>query len=360
MTTSNKGSAFILMPFNEELNYVYEEFIKPVLEKAGFSVERADDIQSQENILRVVLEGIKNSDLIVADLTDSNPNVFYELGIAHTFGKPVILVTQSIGDVPFDLKSYRLLEYSTHFVKIKKAKEQLTKYAEGFLQKSIRFGSPVSDFSQGQGGAQPNLTADTVRNGIPDTANNDQDDDQGGFLDHLIAVNSGYNEISVIITGVTVDLTTLTKSLETGSKDFQLINANSSSSSPQAALNVARRLAGRIGHFNDRLNKANTDYAIIAENTENSLEYVAAFQKEQSEGTSSKVDEQISLLRGLRDATIEGRNGFIGLANNFDQLPRLERRLNREVTRGSEETRVMVGNLDKTIASISRALQKLE
>ena len=109
---------FVLMPFDEDFNDIYELFVKAEMKRAGFSVDRADDIESQQNILRDILERIDKSDLIVADLTNSNPNVFYELGLAHALKKPVILITQSVDDVPFDLKSYRLLEYSTHFSKI--------------------------------------------------------------------------------------------------------------------------------------------------------------------------------------------------------------------------------------------------
>ena len=139
-------NVFVLMPFDEEFDPVYKKFIKPVFEEAGFVVDRADDILSQQNILKDVLEGIHKSDLIVADLTGANPNVFYELGLAHALRKPVILITQSIEDVPFDLKSYRLLEYSTHFAKIEKARGQLLEYAKGSLAGNMPFGSPVTDF----------------------------------------------------------------------------------------------------------------------------------------------------------------------------------------------------------------------
>ena len=145
---TDNHSAFLIMPFDEEFDTVYKDFIKPLLESIGFNVERADDIESQQNILRDVVEQIDKNDLIIADLTSANPNVFYELGLAHALRKPVILITQSISEVPFDLKSYRLLEYSTHFAHIDKAKKQLARYAKGFINGTIRFGSPVTDFYQ--------------------------------------------------------------------------------------------------------------------------------------------------------------------------------------------------------------------
>ncbi len=52
------------------------------------------------------------SRFIIANLTKKNPNVFYELGIAHAIGKEVILITQTMEDVPFDLKALRCIVYS--------------------------------------------------------------------------------------------------------------------------------------------------------------------------------------------------------------------------------------------------------
>ena len=71
-------TAFVLMPFDEDFDAVYTDFLTPVLSDHGFEVQRADDIEieSQQNILRDVVRGIAISDLIVADLTAANPNVF--------------------------------------------------------------------------------------------------------------------------------------------------------------------------------------------------------------------------------------------------------------------------------------------
>ena len=76
-------TAFILMSFEPTFVPIYEQIIKPALEDAGFDVARADSVLSQQNILRDVIKGIATADLVVADLTTSNPNVMYELGICH-------------------------------------------------------------------------------------------------------------------------------------------------------------------------------------------------------------------------------------------------------------------------------------
>ena len=339
------------MPFDDDLDNVYDKFIKPVLETNGFKARRADDIDSQQNILKDVVESIDKSDLIIADLTNNNPNVFYELGLAHALEKKVILLTQSIDDVPFDLKQYRLLEYSTHFDEIKQAKERLTDYAKGFLDGSLKFGSPVTDFYQK--GTKVHTTTDADQTGITT-------DDDRGLLDHHIALISGYERIATIVARATSDLNNLNKSLNTAAEDFTSISANSSGSSPKAARSVSRRLAERIKRFTDNLNRANMEYSDIAQDTEDSLEVVVSFQFTQSDIKDPEFGEQISSLRSFVITADGTRDGLFAMAAQMDTLPRLERRLNREVARASGEIRIMASNIDKTIASVSRAINKYD
>ncbi len=345
---ADKPIAFLIMPFGEEFDAVYESFMKPVLQGVGFEVHRADDIESQQNILKDIVDRISSSDLIVADLTGGNPNVFYELGLAHAIRKPVILATQSVEEVPFDLKSYRLLEYSTHFVEIEKSKQKLIDYANGFLEGNVPFGSPVTDFLPAD--LEPSWATEAQPYKIVEQ-------DERGFLDHLIDINGGYRRLTEIIAEVTGAQDDMTQSVEDATGELTRISANPSDSSPAAVRAVSRRLAERIGTFNSRLKQANVEYASIAQDTENSLEFVVSFQLEHGELEEPAIAEGIASLRQLLPAVIEARDTYLGLAKTMAELPRLERRLNREVTRGSEEIRVMAANLDKTIASISRALK---
>lgn len=105
---------FVLMPFSDDadIQKVFQNHVKPVLEqKCGLRCGRADDIYDISGVMQSVWEGINRARLIVADLTGRNPNVFYELGIAHTLGKPVIMLTQSMDFVPFDLRHLRCVVY---------------------------------------------------------------------------------------------------------------------------------------------------------------------------------------------------------------------------------------------------------
>lgn len=108
-----KRRCFIVMPFGDpDLEIVYEEFVKPTLvDGCSLLCERGDDVFGSNVIMEDILKSIRQADVILADLTRKNANVFYEVGIAHALGKPVLLLAQSIDFVPFDLRHRRVLLY---------------------------------------------------------------------------------------------------------------------------------------------------------------------------------------------------------------------------------------------------------
>jgi TIR domain len=104
---------FVVMPFGSaELNDVYDFFVKPSLEAHCLLVcERGDDVFGSNVVMEDIRRSLERARVVVADLTGRNPNVFYEVGIAHTLNKDVLLLSQSMADVPFDLRHRRVLVY---------------------------------------------------------------------------------------------------------------------------------------------------------------------------------------------------------------------------------------------------------
>jgi hypothetical protein len=102
---------FVLMPFHLELQPVYEDHIKAVAGQLNMSIARADDFFTTHSVVEEVWSAIMQSMFLIADCTNRNPNVFYEIGMAHSIGKPVVLITQNVEDVPFDLRHRRFLKY---------------------------------------------------------------------------------------------------------------------------------------------------------------------------------------------------------------------------------------------------------
>ncbi len=103
-------SCFVMQPFAEPLGSYYVKVFQPAIEKAGLQSVRADaEIFGTGKIIDQIWRGIKNAKVLIAELTTRNPNVFYELGIAHALQKPVVLIAANEPDVPFDLKHIRVI-----------------------------------------------------------------------------------------------------------------------------------------------------------------------------------------------------------------------------------------------------------
>jgi len=108
-------SCFVMMPFAPPLGGYYEKIYKPAIEKAGLTPIRADtEIFGTGKIIDQIWSGINNAKVLVAELTKRNPNVFYELGLAHALEKPVVLVSSNEDDVPFDLQHIRVIYYDVN------------------------------------------------------------------------------------------------------------------------------------------------------------------------------------------------------------------------------------------------------
>lgn len=103
---------FVLMPFSAEMRPVYEDHVKPIVAAAGLTCLRADEVFGTDSVMKDIWENISRARIIIADLTGRNPNVLYELGIAHTLGKEAVLLTQRIEDVPFDVRNLRCIQYT--------------------------------------------------------------------------------------------------------------------------------------------------------------------------------------------------------------------------------------------------------
>ncbi len=119
MTTAPKPFVFTLMPFDKKFDDTYKLGIKVAADDAGGYCERVDEQIFDERMLDRIYNQINKADVIVADLTDRNPNVFYEVGYAHALEKRVILLTQSADDIPFDLKHHYHIVYNGSIVKLK-------------------------------------------------------------------------------------------------------------------------------------------------------------------------------------------------------------------------------------------------
>jgi hypothetical protein len=104
----NEKLVTVMLPFKLQPSFTA---VKNACDKLGLDCKKADDIWENATFIQDIFELIFTSKVVLADFTGKNPNVFYEVGIAHTLGKTVIPITQSFDDVPSDLGHHRALKY---------------------------------------------------------------------------------------------------------------------------------------------------------------------------------------------------------------------------------------------------------
>jgi len=105
------GFVFTIMPFGGWFDQYYKNIYVPAIKDAGLVHKRADDLIRPSTIVNDIWTFTKECVLVLADLTGKNPNVLYELGLAHAIAKPCIIITQTLEDIPFDLRALRIIEY---------------------------------------------------------------------------------------------------------------------------------------------------------------------------------------------------------------------------------------------------------
>lgn len=124
------GTCFIAMPFSSEFDTIFSS-IQEALEgpRLNYSYTRTDELIGGGHIIEDILRGIGESEFVIVDVTGQNPNVFYELGIAHMVKNvdKVILLSQESASIPFDLRVFRHIIYQKTNDGLRKLSESLEK-----------------------------------------------------------------------------------------------------------------------------------------------------------------------------------------------------------------------------------------
>lgn len=346
------------MPFDQELNDVYTLFILQTLIDEGFEVARADSINNQRNILHDIVGSISEADIVIADLTSSNPNVYYELGIAHALGKPVILLTQDIDEVPFDLRPYRLLLYSVHFAQIEKARHELRDSARGFINGTSKFGNPVSDYKAVHHRDVNTSDQPRTREHREEPSGDELQEGEGeewGFLDHLDSLEEGYAKLTELLTESNEHITDLGNvSVETGDK-LTSINRDGS---PGARFHIRKVLQGyaeRVGDLASNLKRKNQTYEEISKRIAIDLEFVIAYHGN-SISNAEALKKSLSDLAQTRDVARNAQTSMNHLFDTIEKVPKIEAQTNRSLKLAKNEVQYLANNIEKTVATISRAI----
>ena len=132
---TDNNSVFLLMPFGEVWSVRLWDQIRAISKSVGYSCRRADELFGHD-ILEDIWSGINEASVILADVTGRNPNVMYEVGICHTLGKNVVLLTQNPSDIPTDFQRFRHTAYTDDPQGFVSLAEVLSKFLSHFAAKN--------------------------------------------------------------------------------------------------------------------------------------------------------------------------------------------------------------------------------
>lgn len=142
---------FVIMPFStsqshkeEEWTEIFENFFKPAWN--SFNIDCYRTKVPRGSITKDIIEKLFSASIVFADLTDSNPNVMYELGVRHTFKKPSVMVKTKGSKIPFDVNDYNVFEYRYTPKGLEELKTHLSSVIEDIQKSPRRADNPVWDF----------------------------------------------------------------------------------------------------------------------------------------------------------------------------------------------------------------------
>jgi len=139
--TQAKKTCFVIAPIGEDgsetrerANDLFKYLIEPVVTACGYDVPiRADHIAESGEITSQIVDHLRDDALVIADLFERNPNVFYELALRHVVNLPVIMIYQAGEDLPFDITTLRAIPLDHSKIgSVEKCKEELRKHIKSF------------------------------------------------------------------------------------------------------------------------------------------------------------------------------------------------------------------------------------
>lgn len=342
----NKKKVFMIMPFEDKFFEVYE-ILKRQFEKE-FIFSHAGDEDNQQNILKDIIQAIYKADIIIADLTGLNANVFYELGVAHTLNKKVIIITENISSLPFDLKSYRANEYSTHFTKFAELIEALDKYLHGAISEEIIFSNPVNDFLSTQ------KETDIIKSIY---ANNNEielsENTEKGFLDFMAEIEDNVKQMTDNTNQIINDLNIMTNNISNSTEKINKVGGNGSASFVRKE---TKKVANYIETFSTNLHNYNNDNSNLWDQVEKNILGLL-----ENKHASQNKEELVSFLKSLKitqNNIIESCTSVKKMKNAAKETLGIERSLNQSIHFLDKDLTNYLSIMQQICCSIDRILDK--
>lgn len=357
----NKAKVFVITPFNDDFLALYNE-LKRIFEK-DFDFTNAGDLDNQQNILQDIVEGIHQSDVIIADLTGLNANVFYELGLAHAMNKKVIIITQDLGELPFDIKSYRANEYSLQFNKLPQLIDELKKLLFGAIDNSVKYGNPVSDYIPNYYKCESAiLPIDNKGKKIVEDSNDTlsvtEDTGEKGFLDYIADIEENSTKMTDEITSMSNDMNDMDISISAATNEINRVKSQSGNVNASFVRNICRKLSDPVDVFAGKLKGHVNEISRYWDLVENSYLSLLDNQYIQNVKNLEELKKPMNELKGMQDAIYDSDGKIEGFITALRGCMGMERRLNKAFSSLISELEEYLLITETMASSIDRIISK--
>lgn len=357
----NKSKVFVITPFNEDFLALYDE-LKRIF-REDFDFTNAGDLDNQQNILQDIVEGIHQADVIIADLTGLNANVFYELGLAHAMNKKVIIITQDLGELPFDIKSYRANEYSLQFNKLPKLIEELKKLLFGAIDDSVKYGNPVSDYIPDFYKCENRISSinnpkDKVDESDAGIQGAIDDESEKGFIDYIVDIETNSTKMTKEITSMGNEMDELDISINTATNEINRVKSQGGNLNASFVKNICRKLSSPIDMFAGKLKGHVNEVTKYWDTVENSYLSLLDNQYTQNVNNIEDLCKSMTALEKMQDAIYGSNENIKAFIGALRGCLGVERRLNKAIFSLISEFEEYLQMTDTMSSSVDRILSK--
>jgi hypothetical protein len=297
------------MPFDDDFYKVYG-MLKVKLGD-NFEFNHAGEEGNQQNILKDIIQPLYESDIIIADLTGLNPNVLYELGVAHTLNKKTIIITKDeLSKLPFDLQQYRAKNYSENYLVFEALIEYLKINLEGAVNGEITFSNPIKDFLTAEG-----INVSQCFEDDSDISTNPIEDK--GFLDFLTEIESDTEELTNEIVEMATDLNELTEGMQKSTKEIQRVKSVGGSGTTAFVRSEARKVGGYVEIFGKKLQKHNLRFSFLWNKIETNINGLLENKYSSTESNKKLIVNYIIALKSMQFQINNSGTTTIGFRNSM-------------------------------------------
>ena len=345
-----KKNVFMIMPFTDEHFEVYE-LLKERFENNFEFVHAGDDVSTQQNILKDIIQMIYDADVIIADLSGLNANVFYELGVAHTLNKKVINITQDISKLPFDIKSYRATEYSTHFKRFDLLVKELERYLNGAVDGSVAFSNPVTDFLTTKD--EEEITKALI-------GGNTREDvlSEKGFIDNLADIEEKSNEITNALATLGNDMYVMSSGINKCTDDIERVQKSSGTTDVSFMRKQAKKAADFINTYSQSQRKHNNLFIEKWPIVESSFLSLIESSHIQTDENIQQTTIYLKSLNSLKVSATTTHSQIVSFLQAFTSLRGLQSSLNQAISSLEQDIKQFLSFIEQMCTSIERMKNK--